>query len=105
MRPLHETMSKTRHILAVVAVTTALCADGAVSAAPVARPQVAEMAARLVDRLSKPFRQSVSSVVHAPARQEYADAQPQRPQSTPAPVLAVHCDLSPFQFRLPPPAL
>ena len=98
-------MSKTRHILAIVAVTTALCADRAVSAAPVGRPQVAEMAARLVDRLSKPFRHSVASVVRAPARQDYSHVLPARPQSTPAPMLAVHCDLSPFQFRLPPPAL
>lgn len=105
MRPRQRRMSKTRQILAVVAVTTALCADRAVSAAPVARPQVAEMAARLVDRLSKPFRQSVASVVHAPARQEYSKAVAHRPQSTPIPAPAVRTDFSPFQFRLPPPAL
>jgi len=98
-------MSKTRHILAVVAVTTALCADGAVSAAPAARPQVGEMAARLVDRLSRPFRQTVANVLRAPARQDRPEVAPKRVEPAPAPAVAVHCDLSPFQFRLPPPVL
>ncbi len=105
MRPLARRMSKTRHILAVVAVTTALCADQAVSASPAVRPQVGEMAARLVDRLSRPFRQTVANVLRAPARQDRPQVAVQRLQPTPAPVVAVHCDLSPFQFRLPPPVL
>ena len=98
-------MSKTRQILAVVAVTTALCADRAVSAAPAARPQVGEMAARLVDRLSRPFRKTVPSVLRAPARQDRPQIATPRFEPAPAPAAAVHCDLSPFQFRLPPPAL
>ena len=96
-------MSRTRHILAVVAVATALCADQAVMAAPLARPQVAEMAARLVDRLSQPFRRSVPNPIrialrHQPSQTEIA-AFPDHPIS----VVILHCDLSPFQFRLPPP--
>ena len=98
-------MSKTRHILAVVAMTTALCADQAVSAAPAARPQVGEMAARLVERLSRPFRQTVATVVRAPDRQARPQVALERFEPAPAPAVAAHCDLSPFQFRLPPPAI
>ena len=96
-------MTRTRHILAVVTVTAALCADHAVAAAPLARPQVAEMAARLVDRLSRTFSRSVPSAVRPMAQTRIVrdEAIPAAPIMAAAP--ATHRELSPFQFRLPPP--
>ena len=44
---------KHRQVLAVLAVTTALCADQVTAAAPTLRPQVAELAGRIVTRLRK----------------------------------------------------
>lgn len=98
-------MSKARHILAVVAVATALCADQAVAAAPLPKPQMAEMAARLVERLSHPFRQTVPSVVRPLNRTRAALIEP---AAAPMPVVVEsirNCEFSPFQFRLPPPII
>ena len=96
-------MSRTRQILAVVAVTTALCADQVALAAPVQRPQVAEMAARLVDRLSQTFRRAVPNAVRPIDRSRVQTDAPSAPVAEPVAVLALNCELSPFQFRLPPP--
>ena len=96
-------MSKARHILAVVAVATVLCADQAVTAAPAPKPHVAEMAARLVERLSQPFRRSVPSAVHPMNRSRAAFI-----ATATCPLLVIaprHSDFSPFQFRLPPPVV
>ena len=98
-------MSRSRHILAVVAVTTALCADQVISAAPLPRPPIAEMAARLVTRLSQSFQRTVpgefrEAVRHHPTSDRIEAAQSPLPE----PVI-LQCGLSPFQFRLPPPAL
>jgi hypothetical protein len=96
-------MSKARHILAVVAVATALCADQAIAAAPAPRPHVAEMAARLVERLSQPFRRIVPSAVRPMNRSRAASGSAAiLPRLLPA-VLPRHREFSPFQFRLPPP--
>jgi hypothetical protein len=100
-----QLMSKTRHILAVVAVATALCADQAVIAAPAPGPHVAEIAAKLVERLSKPFRRTVPSAVRPIDRSRAAFAQLPTP-SFPSPAIsAPHRQVSPFQFRLPPPTV
>ena len=48
-------MSKSRHIILVTLVATALCADRVVSAMPSLQPQVVELAGRLATRLSKRF--------------------------------------------------
>jgi hypothetical protein len=98
-----ELMSKARHILAVVAVATALCADQAVAAAPAPAPHVAEMAGRLVDRLSQPFRRTLPSALkpinrYSPAR--IVAVTLCRPMSA---ISAARPEFSPFQFRLPPP--
>jgi hypothetical protein len=104
------TNRRTRQVLAVVAVTTALCADQVVRAAPASasspsRTQVSELAGRIVQRLTVSFRRTV------------ADAAPVRPQTraterctvdrpeTAATVRVEHRPVSPFQFRLPPPTV
>lgn len=95
-------MSKARHILAVVAVTTALCADQMAAAAPLPKPQVGEMAARVIERLAQPFRRTVPNAVRPIARNR-TTSEAVAPAECPAEIPALHCELSPFQFRLPPP--
>jgi hypothetical protein len=97
-------MTRIRQALAVALVATALCADRPAVAAPVERSQPDSVATKLVEQLSMTFRRMAPAVrfdeVHhgevpvltAPGRTE-----PQRP--------LVQQSLSPFQFRLPPPAL
>lgn len=96
---------KTRQVLLALTVTTALCADQVAVAAPTLRPQVAELAGRIVNRLSHSFRQVVRADLPVHARQRGL-----RPQvSPPSPVATADCashpTLSAFQFRLPPPTL
>jgi uncharacterized protein YggT (Ycf19 family) len=98
-------MSKARHILAVVTVTAALCADQVVAAAPMSRPQVSDIAARLVERLSQPFRRVTPSVVRPFVRSRFATAQSPVPVARPVAVFTQPITFSPFQFRLPPPSL
>jgi hypothetical protein len=97
---------RTRHILAILAVSTALCADQAVLAAPSTAPgaELAQIAGRLVDRLSRSFR----STTPAHWSSDLPRRWPERPTaSAPMPAIAVVHPLrpliSPFQFRLPPP--
>jgi len=101
-------MGRTRHILAVTLVATALCADRAVAAtaAPevLARPQAGmmEMAGRLVSRLSSNFQRAVATVrIYEPRSQQNAPTF-DRPMPESAPVARL--PISPNQFRLPPPA-
>ena len=98
--------------MAVVAVTTALCADQAAVGATVpaaARPQAADLAQAaegLVSRLARGLRRVAGNVVpcDCPARPEsLTGSAPVRRPTPPADVLAVHHPVSPFQFRLPPP--
>jgi hypothetical protein len=98
-------MSKTRQILAVMAVTTALCADHVASAAPVSRGPVTEMAGRLVTRLTQSFRRVIPSAVRSPVRQQRLAAPMSQRFVASASALPVRQQLDPFQFRLPPPIL
>jgi hypothetical protein len=99
-------MTRSRRVIAVLAVSMALCADSAASAAPAPKMPVAEMAARLAVRLSESFSYATATesrieTRHAappqvmPAERVVRLAQPV-PQAIP---------LSPFQFRLPPPLI
>jgi hypothetical protein len=90
-----------------LAVTTALCADQVVAAAPNARPQAGTLAGRIVTRLTQSFGRTVAGATQLAPRQRMLGARTNpRPPAAPvvAPTLAQHT-LSPFQFRLPPPAL
>ena len=98
-------MSKARYIVAVVAVTTALCADQVATAAPISSPPVAQIAARLVERLSRPFRRTVPNVVRAGMQRQPEAADAPAPLPRPASVVALNREFSPFQFRLPPPTV
>ena len=83
-------------------VATALCADRAVDAAPVVRPQSQGLARTLAAKLTTSLRRVVASVPVGPARSlEKAPtyALPIRETAS-----GVRSEFSPFQFRLPPPA-
>ncbi|HZL35915.1 MAG TPA: hypothetical protein VFC78_11435 [Tepidisphaeraceae bacterium] len=90
-----------------MAVATALCADQAVMAAPAARPQAAaigQIASRLVGRLAQGLRRGMPAAVQQPRRQVRLAA-PAPARSSVAQALPIaHTPISPFQFRLPPPA-
>jgi hypothetical protein len=109
-------MRRTRQVLAVVVVTTALCADHVASAAAVAREpmgaigrvvEVADLASglagRFVTRLSQSFQRSVPAIAAVQTRQPRpaAVAAIPVPQDPAANVLPRN--FTPFQFRLPPP--
>ena len=94
----------TRQVLAVVAVTTALCADQVVQAAPVARTQTIELAGRLVMRLAQRLRRVVASI--RPWQERLRGlAQVRRTSLVLVPAMVAPRRISPFQFRLPPPSL
>ena len=85
----------------------ALCADSVASAAPSPKMPVAEMAARLVVRLSESFSYAADSdarveTLHAAPPQAVVPTQRFVPASEPMPQCV---SLSPFQFRLPPPLI
>lgn len=103
-------MRRSRQVLAVVIVATALCAERGV-AAPVARPQVSSvatgpsLAGRILDRLSSGLKGAVAVRLSRP---------PARPEPARASVIARlpdqshdrdHRPSSPLLFRLPPPAV
>ena len=93
-----------RQVLLALAVTTALCADHVSAASPTLRPQVAQLAGRIVNKLSNSFRRVVTVELPVHVRDRSGAA-----RSTAA-VLAgaedvAHRPVSPFQFRLPPPVL
>ena len=93
----------TRQVLAVVAVTTALCADRAAAAVPASRAPVSVMAGRLVSRLAQRLRRAVAAIVPWQVCQRAIGQLRRRPALLPVPVLVSHRPVSPFQFRLPPP--
>ena len=98
---------KHRQVLAVLAVTTALCADQVTAAAPSLRPQVTDLAGRIVSRLTQSFGRTVADSAQVLPRQRVVAGRPTSGDSI-VPQVAVALrpqPLSPFQFRLPPPAL
>jgi hypothetical protein len=101
-------MGKTRHLVAITLVATALCADRAVaSVAPTelrTEARVSSLAGRFVSRLSSKFRR----VVPALRLCERSRGETVAPIAVcPAPVVAFIAQrrIGPFQFRLPPPVL
>jgi hypothetical protein len=107
-------MKRTRQVLVMTLMATALCADRVVTTAPTLRESLAtasadplaRLASNLGSRFSGSFRRVTTPVVRL--HQERRDA-PLSPAAAPQPVVAVAvaphvAQGSPFQFRLPPPA-
>ncbi len=98
-------MRKARYVLVATLLATALCADRAMAAAPMLRPEVVQLAEKLVSRLSVSFSRTVCTVRFFSDRRQgnvYAAAR-FVPESTTAPAHSLQ--LSPFQLRLPPPTI
>ena len=99
-------MRRTRHVLAAVVVATALCADRVATAAPQARPQVANLARAVASKLSASFRRVVPTIRFIEDRRVGAVLTTGlRPLKVGSPTGTHASDASPFRFRLPPPAL
>ena len=98
-------MKRTRHLIAVALVATALCADRAVAAAPEVKTE-GSVASRIVSRLTTGLRRAVSTVRIYQTR---LDTLTNRPLTASriidVPVVESHPTFSEFQFRLPPPTL
>ena len=92
-------------MVAVLAVTVALCADQLASAAPLPKAPVVEMAARLVIRLSESFPKSVARDVRPEVRSGRVNPAAEIAHAAEANVFVAHRDVLPFRFRLPPPSL
>lgn len=94
-------MQRTKHVIAVMVVATALCADRDLSAAQVHKP-ISATNRSFVSRLTSNLRQSVAPVRMLAVRtDERAIARPTLIREAAS---GVRGEFSPFQFRLPPPA-
>lgn len=99
-------MRKVRNILAVALVAMALCADRAVASAPAVRPAIGLAPRQVVGQLTRRFRHVVPAVKIVQDRQEgVRSVPPMRPVPVETPVGLHASESTPFQFRLPPPAL
>ena len=99
-------MRRTRQVIAVMVVATALCAaerSHAAVAEPASRPQAHGFARSLAQKLTSSFRQTVSVVRVQPARAD--ETASTFPLSIRKAASGVRANLSPFQFPLPPPTL
>src|SRR5687768_16682547 len=99
-------MRRSRHVIAVIVVATALSADRAVSAAPQAKPHVTNYARSLASKLSTGLRRAVPAVTFVEHRRDEVSPQVTEDMPTEVGRPAVHAvQGSPFQFRLPPPTV
>ncbi|HEV2293302.1 MAG TPA: hypothetical protein VGR35_05565 [Tepidisphaeraceae bacterium] len=99
-------MRRSRHVLAAVVVATALCADRVATAAPQARPQVANLARTVASKLSASFQRVVPTIRFVEDRRVVGCVTSTLASAEAAsPALSHASDASPFRFRLPPPTL
>src|SRR4051794_33526506 len=104
-RILFAPMKRTRHLIAVALVATALCADRAVASAPEIRSE-GSVAGRIVSRITTGLRRVVSPVRIYETRQDTTLARPLAvSQISDVVRVDFHPTFSQFQFRLPPPTL
>src|SRR5450432_2043821 len=97
-------MRRTRQVIVVALVATALCAGRVAMAAP-SQPPVVQMAGRFIDHLSNRFRRVVPSArLYRPVRQDVRLVAPVTAVLT-SQVLPPAVAYSPFNFRLPPPLI
>jgi hypothetical protein len=97
-------MNRKGHAIALTLVmTAALCADRVAVAAPQLRPQRVSVAARVMQRLTVSLCRVVPLARVIETRQSQASAIPLARAHKSGPILRP--PLSPFEFRLPPPAV
>jgi hypothetical protein len=98
-------MKRTRHLIAVALVATALCADRAVASAPEVREQQSATS-RIVSRITRNLRRAVSSVrVYQPRQQTVTIPPLAASRIGDVVMVETHPTFCAFQFRLPPPTL
>ncbi len=99
-------MRKTRTIMAVTLLATALCADRAItSAAEVTRDDASTVARGFAQRLTVSLRRVVPAVkLHQTRLERFESAIDQGAADGPQAILH-GAQGTPFQFRLPPPAV
>jgi hypothetical protein len=95
---------RARYLLAVTLVATALCADRATATVADARPQIGQLAEKLVARLTRSFRRTVPTVSMFAERRTGLPANSVRSIQL-CQAARRRFELSPHQFPLPPPAL
>jgi hypothetical protein len=98
-------MRRFRNILAVTLVALALCADRATAAVPAVRPHISQVTRQVVREVTRRFQRVVPAVKIVQHRQDgFTRVAPQDlPTHVPA---GLHDSQgTPFQFRLPPPAV
>ena len=98
-------MRKTRHILAVTLVATAICADRVAMASAEMRDPGRSIARQLATRLTVTLRRVVPAVRLHQARVEGMTARWPALPVVAAPAVVHTAESSPFQFRLPPPSV
>jgi hypothetical protein len=98
-------MRKTAYLLAATLIAVTFCADRSMAATPVIQPEVTQFAEKLVHRLSKTFSRTAVAIVIFPQRQQSTSAFCSPPKRIDLAQVFVPPPISPFQFRLPPPAL
>lgn len=97
-------MRRSRHVIAVIVVATALSADRVAQAAPQARPHVTQLARTFASKLSTGLQRVVPGVTLVQDRREGETKPATRVVLTEVSTPAVHtAQGTPFQFRQPPP--
>jgi hypothetical protein len=99
-----KSMSRVRNYLAVSLVVAALCTDRVVVAAPTA-PPVAQMASRLIHRLSGSFSRVMPAASVCQSRLPERSVQNSTREIAADWAQPCQIAFSPFEFRLPPPSL
>jgi hypothetical protein len=96
-------MNRTRQIIAVTLVATALCADRALAAGPVVNQRVATVACRVAARFATQFRRTVPSFKRIEQRSPGGISRDVGRAAPAVDPVVEPFAFSPFQFRLPPP--
>ncbi|MDP9172411.1 MAG: hypothetical protein M3O30_00905 [Planctomycetota bacterium] len=94
-------MRRSRQIIVVALVATALCAGRMTLAVPQPGPRT-QLAGRIISRLSSGLRRAVTARLYQPRRENarvLVVAQLARPRV----IHSARISFSPFHFRLPPP--
>ena len=99
-------MRRSRHVIAVIVVATALSADRVADAAPQAKPQVTQLARTLANKLSTGLSHVAGGVKLVQDRREGETEQVVSHMATEVATPLIHpAQGMPFTFRLPPPTL
>ena len=97
-------MRSARHVIAVTLMATAICADRSIAAAPT-EPQPANLAGRIIQRLSVKLRSVIPAArLYQSRRFGLLAARGALPRFVLVRADFVSPQLSPFHFRLPPPS-